>query len=83
MPLFHIDLYRLDSAGVDDLGLREYLFSEGVAAVEWFERLTEASELEHLEVRITYASASVRRIEFKAADERHREVVARLRARFA
>jgi len=83
MPLFHIDLYRLDSAGVDDLGLREYLFSEGVAAVEWFERLNEASELEHLEVRITYASASVRRIEFRAADERHREVLARLRARFA
>lgn len=83
MPLFHIDLYRLDAAGIDDLGLREYLFSEGVAAVEWFERLNEARELEHLEVRITYASASVRRIEFKALDQRHREVVARLRARFA
>ncbi|MHB8381569.1 MAG: tRNA (adenosine(37)-N6)-threonylcarbamoyltransferase complex ATPase subunit type 1 TsaE [Candidatus Binataceae bacterium] len=82
MPLFHIDLYRLDAAGIDDLGLREYLFSEGVAAVEWFERLNEARELEHLEVRITYASASVRRIEFKAIDRRHREVVARLRARF-
>jgi tRNA threonylcarbamoyladenosine biosynthesis protein TsaE len=83
LPLFHIDLYRLDAAGIDDLGLREYLFSEGVAAVEWFERLNEARELEHLEVRITYASASVRRIEFKAIDQRHREVVARLRARFA
>lgn len=82
LPLFHIDLYRLDSAGIDDLGLREYLFSDGIAAVEWFERLTEGHDLEHLEVRITYSSASIRRIEFTAADPRHREVVARLR-RFA
>ena len=41
-PLYHIDLYRLEEVGLDDLGLREYLFSEGVAAVEWFERLREA-----------------------------------------
>src|SRR5450759_1908835 len=31
-PLYHIDLYRLEELGLDDLGLREYLFSEGVAA---------------------------------------------------
>ncbi len=83
MPLFHIDLYRLEAARIDDLGLREYLFSDGIAAVEWFERLTEAPELEHLEVRITYSSASIRRIEFSAADARHREVVSRLKRRFA
>src|ERR1700690_1916823 len=39
VQLFHIDLYRLEEAGLDDLGLREYLFSSGVAAVEWFDRL--------------------------------------------
>ena len=83
LPLFHIDLYRLDAAGVDDLGLREYLFSEGIAAVEWFERLTEGQELEHLEVRISYSGASIRRIEFRATDPRHREVLTRLRTHFA
>src|SRR5437588_12600812 len=45
LPLFHIDLYRLDEAGLDDLGLRDYLFSAGVAAVEWFDRLRERDEL--------------------------------------
>ncbi|HVA82336.1 MAG TPA: tRNA (adenosine(37)-N6)-threonylcarbamoyltransferase complex ATPase subunit type 1 TsaE [Candidatus Binataceae bacterium] len=83
LPLYHIDLYRLESAGIDDLGMREYLFSDAVAAVEWFERLVEAPELEHLEVRFTYSSASVRRIEFRASGERYGQVVARLRARFA
>src|ERR1700722_20869569 len=27
LPLYHIDLYRLEQATLDDLGLREYLFS--------------------------------------------------------
>src|SRR5262250_3320834 len=33
LPLFHIDLYRLDATTLEDLGLREYLFSAGIAAV--------------------------------------------------
>src|ERR1700692_4025792 len=45
LPLYHIDLYRLEEAALDDMGLREYLFSEAVAAVEWFERLREGDEL--------------------------------------
>src|ERR1700676_4234886 len=31
LPLFHIDLYRLESVTLDDLGLRDYLFSDAVA----------------------------------------------------
>src|SRR5260370_17533623 len=52
--LYHIDLYRLEEATLDDLGLREYLFSEGVAAVEWFERLRADADMEYLSVRINY-----------------------------
>src|SRR5271169_5425663 len=66
LHFYHIDLYRLEEAGLDDLGLREYLFTSGVAAVEWFERLREAAELEVLSVRISYVSPSARRIEFVA-----------------
>lgn len=82
VPLFHIDLYRLDAASLDDLGLREYLFSEGIAAVEWFERLREAEELDFLAVRISYSSANTRRIEFSATGEKHAAVIGRLRSRF-
>src|ERR1700757_1711790 len=38
MALYHIDLYRLEEAGLDDLGLREHLFTSGVAAAGWFSR---------------------------------------------
>ena len=37
-PLVHVDLYRLESSAVDDLGLEE-LASGAVVAIEWAERL--------------------------------------------
>src|SRR5271169_794243 len=82
-PLYHIDLYRLEEATLDDLGLREYLFSEGVAAVEWFERLRGGAEMEYLSVRISYAGANMRRIEFSAGDSRHAQIISRLKRGFA
>jgi tRNA threonylcarbamoyladenosine biosynthesis protein TsaE len=82
-PLYHIDLYRLEEASLDDLGLREYLFSAGVAAVEWFERLRDSTEMEFLSVRISYAGANLRRIEFSAGDARHAQIISKLRRGFA
>lgn len=39
-PLFHIDLYRLNTAeGFDDIGLDDVLSGDGVKAIEWAERL--------------------------------------------
>jgi len=83
LPLFHIDLYRLENVALDDLGLREYLFSDAVAAVEWFERLREADDLNRLSIRITYSEANSRRIEFTAIGERYASLIERLRQRFA
>ena len=82
-PLYHIDLYRLEEATLDDLGLREYLFSQGVAAVEWFERLRGGADMEFLSVRISYAGANLRRIEFSAGDSRHAQIISKLKRSFA
>lgn len=38
LTLFHVDLYRLVSGEVDELGLAE-LGAEGVTAIEWADRL--------------------------------------------
>ena len=82
LPLYHVDLYRLERTSLDDLGLREYLFSTGVAAVEWFERLGEADTLPCLSIRITYQGANTRRIEFDAEGEPYGSLVAGLMRRF-
>jgi len=49
LPLYHIDLYRLETASeIVAAGLEDYLFTpDGVTVVEWFERwLEDASETE-------------------------------------
>lgn len=40
LPLIHVDLYRLDRADLDEVGLDQDLAAIGVVAVEWAERLT-------------------------------------------
>jgi tRNA threonylcarbamoyladenosine biosynthesis protein TsaE len=42
LPLVHVDLYRLVSSDLDDIGLDPDVAAQGVIAVEWAERLTRA-----------------------------------------
>lgn len=45
MPLFHFDMYRLESADdLFDIGWEDYLTRGGVCAVEWSENVEEALE---------------------------------------
>lgn len=40
VPVYHVDLYRIEKeAELDELGLEEVLGGDGVAIVEWAERL--------------------------------------------
>jgi len=40
LPLVHVDLYRLDLADLDELGMDSELAGRGVLAIEWAERLS-------------------------------------------
>jgi len=39
VPLVHVDLYRLDKADLDELGMDTDLALQGVLAIEWADRL--------------------------------------------
>lgn len=43
LPLYHMDVYRLENGGGDELGLDEYFNGDGVCVVEWSKFI--ASEL--------------------------------------
>ncbi len=61
LPLFHVDLYRLNAAHeIDDLGLDE-IGADGVLAIEWAEKLRHAPE-GAIEVRIGHAEGDTRTI---------------------
>ena len=42
LPMYHMDFYRLqDAAEVEDLGLEEYFYLEGLSVIEWSNRAIE------------------------------------------
>lgn len=54
MPLFHFDMYRLESADdLWDIGWEDYLERGGVCAVEWSEQVAEAMPPETVYVTIS------------------------------
>ena len=62
LPLIHVDLYRLDRAELDEVGLDQDLAAKGVTAVEWSERLVR-SIADSIAVRIIDAGGDTRRVE--------------------
>jgi tRNA threonylcarbamoyladenosine biosynthesis protein TsaE len=78
VPLYHIDLFRISPSGLDRLALREYLYGEGVCAVEWMERLGEPVDA-FLELTLTFVGATERRIVAAAHGVRYDSLAAELR----
>ena len=64
LTLYHVDLYRLDRAATDDLGLDELGVADGVLAIEWPDRLT-------------HALPGSRAIEIEVVDDTTRRIVLR------
>jgi tRNA threonylcarbamoyladenosine biosynthesis protein TsaE len=61
LPLFHVDLYRLnDPREIDDLGLEE-ISEAGVLVIEWAEKLRRPSP-GAVEVRIVHGDGDTRTI---------------------
>ena len=59
--LYHVDLYRLDRAATDDLGLDELGVRDGVLAIEWPDRLSHSLEGART-IRIEIVDDATRRI---------------------
>ena len=68
LPLVHVDLYRLDRADLEEIGLDADVAAGGVLAIEWADRL--APTVAHaVSVHITDVGGDERTIEITAANE--------------
>ncbi len=54
LPFYHFDFYRLEDSGeLWNIGFEEYLYSDGVALVEWGNKFPEVLPEEFLEIKFT------------------------------
>ncbi len=80
LPLYHIDLYRLDRIEESmDLGLDDYLYGRGICVVEWAEKALSIMPKDHLLIEISYLSDTGRGFHLKPCGQRYEEMADRLR----
>lgn len=83
LPLYHIDLYRLDRIEESmDLGLDDYLYGHGVCVVEWAEKALSIMPPEHLLIKIDRLSDTRRRFQMKASGKRYQDLLDVLKKTF-
>jgi tRNA threonylcarbamoyladenosine biosynthesis protein TsaE len=71
LPLYHIDLFRLDRIEPELLEeLEEHLYGDGVAAVEWAERLPLELAADGALLRFEVEPDDVRTVTISSKDER-------------
>jgi tRNA threonylcarbamoyladenosine biosynthesis protein TsaE len=81
LPVFHLDLYRLDAAGDGiELGIADYLAraASGIMIVEWAEKIAPLLPEDVLTVQFEVASTRQRRLQFSAHGDRYERLIGRL-----
>ena len=79
-PLYHADCYRLEQATSEAqaIGLDELLLDEGVAVVEWAERIEPLLPPDHLRITLTVLDDTRRELIFAPHGPRARELARRI-----
>ena len=63
IPIYHIDLYRLERLeDIVALGLEDYFEGDGICVIEWGDRMDELLPESHIQVTITAEDESTRAI---------------------
>ena len=80
LPLYHIDLYRLNHIEeIVELGLDDYLYGNGICVMEWAEKGLSVLPTEHLLIQIGYLSDTERSFQLKPRGKRYLKIVTQLK----
>src|SRR5690242_19343281 len=74
LPLFHLDLYRLETPEqIIGAGLEEYLHPAGVAVIEWADRWL--GEIQNLKFKIRNCPKLYRAVQIETLNETERRIM--------
>jgi tRNA threonylcarbamoyladenosine biosynthesis protein TsaE len=82
LPLFHIDLYRLeDEKELLNIDLEEYMSGDGVVVIEWADRIPYAVPHESLWITLRYLDLENREIVLRAQTDHYEMMIEELQKR--
>jgi len=73
MPLYHMDVYRLDGK-VDDLGLEEFYNKNGVVIIEWADTIRSYLPEERLDIKFKIIDEDTRLLIFIPHGRKYEEI---------
>ena len=73
MPLYHMDVYRLDGK-VDSIGIEDYYTKNGVVIIEWADTIKDYLPEERLDIRIKVIDEDKRLLVFKPHGQIYEEI---------
>jgi len=80
--LYHVDLYRIvDAKAALLFGLDDYLYGDGVCAIEWAERVRNLWPEEHLDVSLRHIDTTKRGLTMHGYGERYERLLQQFRRR--
>jgi tRNA threonylcarbamoyladenosine biosynthesis protein TsaE len=83
IPLRHCDTYRLrDPDEFQDLGLDELLATDGIALIEWADRVTHLLPRDLLRIEIKIISPTAREFQITATGKTSRQMLADFKSRW-
>lgn len=79
LPFYHFDLYRLKlPEDILGLGYEEYLYADGVTAIEWPDRLKYLLPKDYLNIELVIRGKNKRTLRFKAFGRRYLELLRKI-----
>jgi len=79
VPFYHIDLFRLErEKEAQELGLEDYFQGEGIAAIEWADKIPSLLPKEMLLIHIAYTGKNTRSLEIIGKGNRFLKIIGEL-----
>ena len=78
-PLYHFDLYRMDNVQeILNIGYEEFLYDEGIAVIEWADKLKELIPEEYLKIEFRYLDEKKRSIKISSYGKRYKKLLKKI-----
>ena len=73
LPLYHMDVYRLDGV-TDGVGIEEYFNKDGVVIIAWADTIKDILPEERLDIKITVTGENKRNLTINAIGKQYEEL---------